>query len=299
MRRQCLLLLPIGLLVIAMSNCAGDTKTKQMQQPQLGTRGATLIERDGLKFKDLNKNGKVDDYEDWRLPPAQRSKDLLQRMSLAGKAGMMLIADMRMANEAFMLEGTGPTEPVTSDFNEEDIVVDKNQFTGEPLPYPIMNTVGTTKGVRQHKMRHFIWRTTSAPADTMARWANKVQALAEGDSLGIPVLFASNPRNHLTGGSTGATASASVGFSKWPSEIGLAAMRDSAMVHQFADMARQEWLAAGIRKRRQKNERNAGFDGVFAQDVQHAVAIQPGHHDVAQNEVGVGAAGQFDALFAV
>lgn len=31
----------------------------------------------------------------------------------------------------------------------------------------------------------------------------------------------------------GATASASVGFSKWPSEIGLAAMNDTAMVREL------------------------------------------------------------------
>ena len=97
-------------------------------------------------------------------------------------------------------------------------------------------------------MRHFIWRTTTAPADTLAKWANKVQELAESDRLGIPVLFASNPRNHITGGALGATGSTSVGFSKWPSEIGLAAMRDPELIRTFGDMARQEWVSVGIRK---------------------------------------------------
>ena len=215
--------------MVALSGCSDSKKSSQMEQPELGIRSATLIEQDGFKFKDLNKNGTLDPYEDWRLSAAERSKDLLQRMTLEEKVGMMLIADMRMFNEAFMLETNVQPKTVTSAFNEQDVVVNKNQFTGEPLPYSIMNAVGTTKGIVKHKMRHFIWRTTSAPADTMARWANKVQALAESDSLGIPVLFASNPRNHISGGSMGATASASVGFSKWPSEIGLAAMRDSAM----------------------------------------------------------------------
>ena len=219
-----------------------------MDQPTLQTRTVTIIEQDGFAFKDLNKNGALDPYEDWRLTPEQRSRDLLGRMSLEEKAGMMLIADMRMFNEAFMLEKVVDQQAITSDFNETDIVVDKNQFTGEPLPYPLMNSVGTTKGITIHKMRHFIWRTTTAPADTMARWANKVQALAEADNLGIPVIFASNPRNHISAGGMGATASTSVGFSKWPSEIGLAAMRDSALVQQFGDMARQEWLAVGMRK---------------------------------------------------
>ena len=30
-----------------------------------------------LSFKDLNKNNKLDKYEDWRLPVAERAKDCL------------------------------------------------------------------------------------------------------------------------------------------------------------------------------------------------------------------------------
>ncbi len=230
------------------SNTETETRAGKATQPDLGYRSAQILETDGLQFKDLNRNGRLDKYEDWRLSPEERSQDLLRNMTLEEKAGMLLIADMRMHNEAFMLEASGQTEPITSTFNEQDIVIDKNQFTGEPLPFPVMNTVGTTKGILQHKMRRFIWRTTTAPADTMARWANKVQALAESDSLGIPVLFASNPRNHISTGSLGATGSTTIGFSRWPSEIGLGAMADSAMIHRFGDMARQEWLAVGIRK---------------------------------------------------
>lgn len=228
--------------------CTGGSKETKEEQPNIGTRTVKILEQDGLKFKDLNKNNTLDPYEDWRLSAVERSRDLLSQMTLEEKAGMMLIADMRMFNEIFMLDRTAVQKPITSAFNEEDVVANRNQFTGELLPHPLMSAVGTTKGVVQNKMRHFIWRTTTAPADTMARWANKVQALAEGDRLGIPVIFASNPRNHISAGGMGATASASVGFSKWPSEIGLAAMRDSAAVYKFASLARQEWLAVGLRK---------------------------------------------------
>ncbi|GGK89094.1 glycoside hydrolase family 3 N-terminal domain-containing protein [Rufibacter glacialis] len=248
-----LFLTVMAALVVACSQAKKESQTEtvaeaETSQPSLGYRSAKVLEVDGLQFKDLNRNGQLDPYENWRLTPAERSRDLLGKMSLEEKVGMLLIADIAMYNEAFMLEASGQTKPITSAFNEQDIVIDKNQFTGEPLPFPVMNRVGTTKGILQHKMRHFIWRTTTAPADTMARWANKVQALAESDSLGIPVLFASNPRNHITTGALGATGSTTVGFSKWPSEIGLGAMADSAMVHRFGDMARQEWLAVGIRK---------------------------------------------------
>ena len=46
---------------------------------------------DGHKFKDLNGNGQLDAYEDWRLPVAKRIDDLLARMTVDEKAGMMLI----------------------------------------------------------------------------------------------------------------------------------------------------------------------------------------------------------------
>src|SRR5436190_2111565 len=39
-------------------------------QPTLGTRGVPIIEQTGLRFRDLNRNGILDPYEDWRLTPA-------------------------------------------------------------------------------------------------------------------------------------------------------------------------------------------------------------------------------------
>lgn len=61
-------------------------------QTELGVRAKPVIERGALRFKDLNSNGRLDVYEDWRLPPARRAADLVKRMTLVEKAGMMLIA---------------------------------------------------------------------------------------------------------------------------------------------------------------------------------------------------------------
>lgn len=169
------------------ASCGNDSSTSKNDQPLLGTRSLEIIEHDSKQFKDLNRNGELDLYEDWRLSPQERSKDLLQRMSLEEKVGMMLIADIKMTNEVSIMDFNVQQEgEITTAFNEEDVVVANNQFTGEPLPYPVMNNVGTTKGIIDHKLRHFIWRTTTAPADTLAKWANKVQELAESDRLGIP-----------------------------------------------------------------------------------------------------------------
>src|SRR4051794_12865861 len=60
---------------------------------QLGyatTSGVKILTVDGLAFKDLNKNGKLDKYEDWRLPVDVRAKDLASQMSVEQIAGLML-----------------------------------------------------------------------------------------------------------------------------------------------------------------------------------------------------------------
>ena len=223
----------------------------QQEQKELGYRTTNILRVEGLQFKDLNNNGVLDKYEDWRLPSDERAENLLSKMTIKDKAGMMLIADIRMGGEANMISAlgidTGEIPEITTDFNEEDIISELNQFTGEVLKYPVMNAVGTTKGITEYKLRHFILRTNTT-ADTIAKWANKVQALAESDRLGIPVIFASNPRNHLNGATLGTTQVVSDVFTQWPTELGLAAIDDPSTVRKFADIARQEWVAVGIRK---------------------------------------------------
>jgi beta-glucosidase len=52
---------------------ANGSETERNSQPNLGYRSAPLIKVDELQFKDLNRNGQLDKYEDWRLTPAERS----------------------------------------------------------------------------------------------------------------------------------------------------------------------------------------------------------------------------------
>ena len=96
---------------------------KKFKQPVLGHRTVKVLTLQGLQFKDLNKNGKLDKYEDWRLPSEERTKDLLSKMSMEEMVGFMLISTTRMKNDWAM----GPPQskdPITSDFNEEDLVGD-------------------------------------------------------------------------------------------------------------------------------------------------------------------------------
>lgn len=219
---------------------------KAPKQPVLGTRSAKLIQANGLSFKDLNGNGKLDNYEDWRLTPEERSTDLLGQMSLEEKVGFMLISTTRLKNDWSF--GTPQNkDPITSDFNEDDLLASQNMFTHKPLPTPMMNAAGTTKAVTEFHLRHFILRA-SVSARMTAEWANKLQALCEKQRLGIPAIVASNPRNHVTNAAAIGTSVGKTAFSVWPGELGLSAMRDLKLTREFADIARQEWAAVGLRK---------------------------------------------------
>src|SRR5689334_21671641 len=63
---------------------------RSARQPQITSRNAPVIEQNGLRFRDLNRNGTLDPYEDWRLTPGARARDLVSKMTLEEKAGAMM-----------------------------------------------------------------------------------------------------------------------------------------------------------------------------------------------------------------
>src|ERR1700730_2584307 len=76
---------------------AQGAEANRVRQPLIVSRSSNIIEQQGLRFKDLNRNGALDPYEDWRLPPSARAKDLVSRMTLEEKAGMMMHGTARSA----------------------------------------------------------------------------------------------------------------------------------------------------------------------------------------------------------
>lgn len=222
------------------------TPEQTLEQPELGIRSVQLLTVDGYQFKDLNKNGELDAYEDWRLTTEERVDDLLAQMSLEEKAGFLLISSIAMEGGGGF--GRGPsTEQVTSALNEQDIWRSNNFFTRKPLPDSMLSFSATTKGILERNLRHFILRT-NAPAKTTAEWSNNLQAVAESSRLGIPAIVASNPRNHITVDNSMGIGLGETTFSTWPGELGLAAMRDLELTREFAEIAAREWTAVGLRK---------------------------------------------------
>jgi len=234
--------LSIILLVVGF----GEGFAQKAKQADLGYRSAKILKVAGLDFKDLNKNGKLDKYEDWRLPVEVRAKDLLTQMTLEEKIGFMIISTTRLAGDNSFQAGA-PRAEISSGFNEEDLMQPINMFTRKPLAVQMMSAAGTTKGVTNFHLRHFILRANTN-AKTLAEWSNNLQALCESSRLGIPAVVASNPRNHIT---VDAAIGLSVGttvFSRWPGELGMAAMRDLKLTREFAEIAAKEWSSVGLRK---------------------------------------------------
>jgi len=261
------------IIIALMVACTGKGKKPQ---PVLGTRSVAIIEKHGLKFKDLNKNGKLDRYEDWRLTPEERSKDLLSKMSVEEKAGFMMINTLNMVGTRAAEASGGKLK--ASDLSEgggrqmgggEGGFARGRARQGTPGGAPagvrqgnrqgaageggerIANMgatgSGTKKIVTEFHNRHFILRANES-ARVIAEWVNKLQELCESEPLGIPAIIASNPRNNITTNPSLGTSLGTTVFSSWPGELGLSAMRDLSLTREFADIARQEWVAVGLRK---------------------------------------------------
>jgi beta-glucosidase len=226
--------------------CASIAHAQKPSQPTLGFRSVKTLKANGLEFKDLNKNDKLDKYEDWRLPQESRIKDLISQMTLEEKIGFMIISTTRMAGDN-VFQANAPRTEITSGFNEEDLIQPNNMFTRKPLTVPMMSSAGTTKGVINFNLRHFILRANTS-AKTIADWSNNLQALCETSRLGIPAIVASNPRNHVTVDASVGLSVGTTNFSKWPGELGMAAMRDLKLTREFAEIAAKEWASVGLRK---------------------------------------------------
>jgi beta-glucosidase len=168
-----------------------------------------------VEFRDLNKNGRMDPFEDPRLSVDERVDDLLARLSLPEKAGLMFQTVIEAGTDGTVLEHPGRISKSPTSV----VVLDKH-------------------------LTHFNVHALDDPR-MAARWHNALQALAEQTPHGIPVTVSTDPR-HAFMENAGVSFTAKA-FSQWPEPLGLAALRDADAVRRFADVARQEYTAVGIR----------------------------------------------------
>lgn len=221
-----------GAAALTIAGCGGGGGN-EVAQPVLGARAKAVLTVDEKKFKDLNANGKLDPYEDWRLGVDKRIDDLVGQMTLEEKAGLMLIDTM-------------------------------NAGTAGALP------ANAAAFVNDNKMRRFIFRSvvTATPAagqvtpQQAAEFTNAVQEMSEASRLGIPSVFKSNARNHYEKDARVGINEAAGAFTEFPKEAGISAAAlgeeslksgkeptsgDMSIVKTFAQTMGDEWKSIGLR----------------------------------------------------
>jgi len=172
-----------------------------------------------IAFRDLNKNGKMDLYEDKSQSVDSRVEDLLKQMTVEEKAGLMFINGARVNDDGSIDNKPG-----------------KGTFAFAPNAMEL---------VKAKKMNHFnLWAIPDV--ELLAKWYNSMQQyMQDSTRLGIPMTIASDPRHAF---SANIFAMSSHSFSQWPEQLGFAAIGDEQLMRKFGDIARQEYLAVGIRE---------------------------------------------------
>ena len=123
---------------------------------------AKIIQVDGLAFKDLNGNGKLDLYEDWRQPADVRARALAEMMS---------------SEECVNLMWHGGTQPMAMSGNAE---TEENAWL----------LAGSRAGVSR-------LASTKESYASDIQWINGVQETCENSTYGIPYMNSTDPYDTL------------------------------------------------------------------------------------------------------
>jgi beta-glucosidase len=244
------------IIVIFLVFSAGKGKAAKELYAQLGEE-ATELTMDGYTFRDLNKNGSLDIYEDSRAELESRVGDLLTQMTLEEKAGTMFVS---------MIGMTANGDPY-----------DKPKMSKDPMDMLLAIAVPPASEMLVSKKMNSFNILNSYNPDILARFSNNVQKIAERMRLGIPITIATDPR-HGAENNPGAAIFTPT-FSQWPNQLGLAATRDTLLVREFGDIARQEYRSVGITVALHPmadlatEPRWARINGTFGEDAQLSAAM--------------------------
>ncbi len=164
-------------------------------------------------FKDLNGNGALDLYEDWRLSPEERAANLVS----------LLTAESPINKVAPLMLASGHQSGVSG-------------------------TLSTAmQNMLNDGVRHILNADGSSSTERQAQWTNAMQAYAEArtDMLGIPVNVFSDPRSNA-GATDGFYDGSTSTVSKWPGSLGFGATFDPSLTELFGSVASIEYRALGI-----------------------------------------------------
>ena len=232
------------LLLVLSTGCA-----PKYTQPELGARKSEILTEGKYRFKDLNKNGQVDPYEDWRLPMDERIADLVSQMTLEEKVGLMFHPNIAV-NE------TGEVKYDLSDEEKEALRrAEEERYAGPIGPggqnagamaMGQMRRAATAKSYIEEKNFRCILNNGVAAPEKFANWSNKMQEIAEGTRLGIPIVFSSDPRHSAKlGGHVSGTQYFSH-ITNGEGQVGITAGGDPEMMRRFGEIMAEEYRAVGL-----------------------------------------------------
>lgn len=140
-------------------------------QVALESHVKNVIDMDGLKFKDLNANDKLDVYEDWRQNIDARVEDLLTQMTLDEKIGSLFHAS------------TGGTFTSLYPYNDEFLYSNENTIAVNDATYIPMYHSIITDGITT-----YLHNVNGTPKDLLTE-TNIFQEIGESSRLGIPIVL--------------------------------------------------------------------------------------------------------------
>ncbi|MDZ7612762.1 MAG: glycoside hydrolase family 3 N-terminal domain-containing protein [Flavobacteriaceae bacterium] len=191
--------------------------------------GIKLLTVDRFAFKDLNRNGKLDKYEDWRLTSEERAKDLASKMTVEQIAGLMLYS----RHQAIPGESSGFRKGTYNGKSMEESGAKPSDLSDQQKHFLVKDN-----------LRHILITSVKSP-EVAAEWNNQVQALVEGIGLGIPANTSTDPRHGIVSNAE-FNEGAGGAISMWPGSLGLAATFDPELVRNFGHIAAREYRALGI-----------------------------------------------------
>ena len=256
-----------SLVLLVILTITGYSLLKYYQAEKLYsqlTPSPEILTEGNFTFRDLNKNGKLDVYEDSREPVENRVEDILNQMTIKEKIGQMFITMIGMGRDGDLLD----VPPIHKDILDDPLFELGIYFSLETNAEMIV----------KRKMSHFNILHAYTP-EAIARFNNNLQRKAERTRLGIPVTIATDPRHGAREDEKGVGGIYTPSFSRWPTSLGLAATRDSTLVREFGEIAREEYKACGIRLALHPmadlatEPRWARINGTFGEDAELSAAM--------------------------
>ena len=251
---------------------------KNKKGPDIGYSthsGIKIITDQNFSFKDLNRNGKLDKYEDWRLPVDQRAKDLAHQMTIEQIAGLMLYSGHQSIPSNPRGFGAGT-------------------YNGKPFPESGAHASALSdqqkKFLQDDNLRHVLITRVESP-EIAAQWNNNIQSFVEGIGLGIPANNSSDPRHNAIA-TTEYNAGSGGNISMWPEQLGLAATFDPSIVEEFGRIASEEYRALGITTALSPQidlgtePRWNRINGTFGEDPKLSAAMARAYVDGFQTSIG-------------